>query len=225
VWGNRDGILEAHLEFAEDHPNILMEFKTKSNNISYFLEHKIPDNVVCSWSLNPDIIIKNEEHFTASLNDRITAARNCANAGIKVAFHFHPMVWYKGWADDYGQIAARLMSDFDSSEVLFVSFGSITLIKPVIQKIRDLGNPTKTLQMDFVTDPHGKMTYPDAIKIEMFAKQYDAFNPWKDLVFFYLCMEKAIIWEKSLGYVYENNDIFEKEFGRQTMKKVNSTST
>jgi len=220
VWGNRDGILDAHIEFAASHPNILMEFKTKSNNIRYFIENRIPDNIVCSWSLNTDIIIKNEEHFTASLPDRISSARECADAGIKVAFHFHPLVWYKGWSDAYTQIAAKLMENFDSQEVLFISFGSITFIKPVIQKIRNLGNPTKTLQMEFVTDPHGKMTYPDQIKIEMFKQMYKVFSPWKDEVFFYLCMEKADIWKESLGYIYENNDQFEEDFGKRTMAKI-----
>ncbi len=225
VWGNRNGILDAHLEFAASHQNILMEFKTKSNNIRYFLENKIPPNIVCSWSLNSNTIIENEEHFTASLSDRILAARKCADAGIKVAFHFHPMVYYKGWFDDYPQIAAQLIDNFDPNEVLFVSFGSITLIKPVIQKIRKLGNPTKTLQMDFVTDPHGKMTYPDHIKVKMFKRIYEAFNLWKDDVFFYLCMEKASIWEKSLGYVYDTNEQFEEDFGKKTLGKIRIPNT
>jgi spore photoproduct lyase len=104
--------------------------------------------------------------------------------------------------------------------VLFISFGSITLIKPVVQKIRNLGNPTKTLQMELVKDPHGKLTYPDHIKTMMFKHMYKAFSTWQDKVLFYLCMEKASIWEKSFGYVYANNEEFEHDFGRRTMGKV-----
>jgi len=220
AWGNRNGILDAHCNFAAGHPNILMEFKTKSNNIDYFLETKIPENIVCSWSLNTPVIIETEEHFTASLDERISSARTLADKGIKVAFHFHPLVWYEGWNKDYPKIANRLMNEFDVDEVLFISFGSITLIKPVIQKIRDLGNPTKTLQMELIKDPHGKLTYPDHTKIMMFKYLYDVFKLWRDDVFFYLCMEKAQIWKESLGYVYKNNDEFEREFGLQTMAKI-----
>ena len=64
------------------------------------------------------------------------------------------------------------------------------------------------------------MTYPDQIKIEMFKQMYQVFSPWKDEVFFYLCMEKADIWKESLGYIYENNDQFEEDFGKQTMAKI-----
>jgi spore photoproduct lyase len=166
------------------------------------------------------VIIAAEEHFTVPLEERISSARALADKGIKVAFHFHPLVWYKGWREGYPKIAHVLMEEFKSDEVLFISFGSITLIKPVVQKIRLLGNPTKTLQMEFIKDPHGKLTYPDHMKIEMFKQLYDVFKPWREHVFFYLCMEKASIWEESLGYVYENNNDFEHEFGRQTMNKI-----
>jgi spore photoproduct lyase len=220
AWGNRNDILDAHCNFAANNPNILMEFKTKSNNINYFLETQIPENIVCSWSLNTPIIIQTEEHFTAPLEERISSARALANKGVKVSFHFHPLVWHEGWNEGYAKIARRLMSEFDTSEVLFISFGSITLIKPVVQKIRDLGNPTKILQMEIKKDPHGKLTYPDNLKIKMFKHMHDIFKPWRESVFFYLCMEKASIWEESLGYVYENNNAFEHDFGEQTMKKI-----
>jgi spore photoproduct lyase len=220
AYGDRDNILSAHCNFAAAHPNILMEFKTKSKNTAFFLDNDIPANVVCSWSLNPQTIISNEEHFTASLSERLHAARSVADKGIKVAFHFHPMVYYSEWESGYADIAGKIIEMFNQDEVLFISFGSVTLIKPVIQKIRDLGNPSKILQMDFVTDPHGKYTYPDATKVRMFTHMYQAFKSWHDKVFFYLCMEKSDIWLKSLGYVYDTNEIFEIEFGKSTMKKL-----
>jgi spore photoproduct lyase len=222
VFGNQNGILEAHCEFARQHPNILMEFKTKSNNIEYFLTNEIPDNVVCSWTLNPGVIIKNEEYFTASLAQRIESARLLANRSIKVAFHFHPMIYYQGWSQDYPSIAATLINTFSTDEVLFVSFGSVTLIKPVINKIREIGNPTKILQMNFVTDPHGKFTYPDDIKLKMYKLIYNAFSDWHEEVFIYLCMEKASIWKETFGYVYKNNDEFEQDFGNKTLGKINT---
>lgn len=216
AWGNRNGNLEALCRFAAEHPNILLEFKTKSDNVSYFLENETPPNIVCSWSLNTPVIIANEEHFTASLPRRLDAARAVADRGVKVAFHFHPMVYYAGWEEEYPAIAGELLRRFDPQEVSFISFGSITMIKPAIQKIRQLGHQTKILQMEMVPDPHGKLTYPDAIKIRMFQTMYQAFKPWRDEVFMYLCMEKAAIWESAFGYVYGSNEEFEQDFGRKT---------
>lgn len=219
AWGNRNGNLEALCRFAAEHRNILLEFKTKSDNVGYFLENETPPNIVCSWSLNTPTIIANEEHFTASLPRRLEAARAAADRGVKVAFHFHPMVYYAGWEEEYPAIAGELLRRFDPEEVLFISFGSITMIKPAIQKIRRLGHQTKILQMEMVADPHGKLTYPDAVKIQMFQTMYEAFKPWRDEVFMYLCMEKAAIWESAFGYVYGSNEEFERDFGRKTMVK------
>ena len=220
AWGNRNGNLEALCCFAETHRNVLIEFKTKSDNVSYFLERPMPKNLICSWSLNTPAVIANEEHFTASLEQRIAAARAVADRGIKVAFHFHPLVHYQNWREDYPAIAATLMARFEPEEVLFISFGSVTLIKPVIQKMRELGHPTKITQAQLVADPHGKLTYNDEIKIELFKTMHEAFAPWRERVFMYLCMEKAEIWEKTFGYVYRSNEEFEEGFGRQTMGKA-----
>ncbi len=74
--------------------------------------------------------------------------------------------------------------------------------------------------MPLVPDPHGKLTYPDEIKIEMFSTLYNAFASWHDAVFFYLCMEKADIWQNTLGYAYPDNETFERIFGENVMSKI-----
>lgn len=217
AWGDKYGVLSALCRFAAGHPNVLMEFKSKSDNIRYFLENDIPDNVVCSWSLNTPAVIENEEHFTARLDERLDAARAVADRGVGVAFHFHPMVYYDGWDRDYPAVAERLQDIFVPEEVRFISFGSVTLIKPVIHRIRELGNPTKILQMEMVPDPKGKLTYSDTIKVDMFRTMYEAVRTWRDEVFLYLCMEKSSVWEQSFGYVYGSNEEFEAEFCRRTI--------
>jgi len=221
VWGNKYGNLDALCNWAAEHPNVVLELKTKSDNIAYFLQNEIPPNLVCSWSLNTPVIIRNEEHFTANLEQRLHAARAIADRGVKVSFHFHPMVYYKNWEVDYPEIAARLIEMFDAQETLFISFGSVTMIKPAMKKIRNNGHQTKILQMQLVADPHGKQTYPDETKVMMFKRMYEAFQPWRDDVFFYLCMEKPEIWLSAFGSVYENNDLFESELLSSCMSKIN----
>lgn len=220
AWGNRGGNLDALCAFAQRNPNVLLELKTKSNNIRYFTDNRVPPNLVCSWSLNTPVVIANEEHFTADLENRLKAARAVADCGVRVAFHFHPMVHYEEWRSDYTALAADLMRRFRSDEVAFISFGSITMIKSAIKKLRELGNRTKINQVHFVPDPHGKLTYADDVKVDMFSAMYQALGDWHESVFFYLCMEKASIWLESFGYVYETNDAFEADFGRRTSFKV-----
>lgn len=208
MWGNSFGILDNLCEFAADHPNVLLEFKTKSANVDYFKNHTIPKNVVCSWTLNSEAIIRNEEHFTSSLNDRISAAEVVAARGVKVAFHFHPMIYYKGWDSEYPAIIERLLKTFVPAQISFISMGSVTFIKPVIQEIRRRGGITKILQMNFSSDPLGKLTYADEIKLKLFKCLYSALEAWHKKVFIYLCMEKPEIWDALFGAHYQNNQKF-----------------
>ena len=220
MWGNQQGLLEQLSDFAARHPNVLLELKTKSKNVAFFLERTTPPNLVLSWSMNTPTIIRNEEHFTASLPERLSAARRVADCGVRVAFHFHPLVYYENWAQDYGNVAKQVTETFDVDEVLFVSFGSVTFIKPVIRAIRERGRPTKMLQMELVPGPKGKLSYPDSVKAEMFAAAYQAFSPWHSEVFMYLCMEKAELWKSTFGFTYPSNEAFETDFGRKVFEKI-----
>ncbi len=94
MWGNRGGVLDGLCEFARENSNVILELKTKSDNIEYLLKNKIPKNVITTWSLNPQTIIDSEEHFTASLEKRIESARAIANRGNLVGFHVFILLLY-----------------------------------------------------------------------------------------------------------------------------------
>jgi len=219
MWGNREGILEALFSFANDNPNVILEFKTKSDNIKYFLETQVPKNILCTWSLNTPTIIKNEEHLSASLDKRLKSARALADKGVKVGFHFHPIVHYDGYLDEYAEVYKRLLIEFSSDEVALVSFGTLTFIKPVIKQLRERDFRTKITQMPFV-DASGKSSYPEDIKVEMFKSAYESFSPWHKKTFFYLCMEEHQMWAKTFGYQYSTNNDFERAMLGAYAKKL-----
>jgi DNA repair photolyase len=220
MWGNTNGILDDLFCFARKWPNVLLEFKTKSKNVDYLLQADVPDNIVCSWSLNPDVIINNEEHLTPSLNKRLAAARSVADKGIRVGFHLHPMVIHKGWQKNYQELINDVIDQFHSDEVVFVSFGSLTFPKPIIKKIRSYGIQSKIHQIPMASNPEGKMTYPDEIKEQLFRHAYESFKTWHSKVFFYLCMEEKKLWDLTFGESYKNNKIFEDTLIESALKKM-----
>jgi spore photoproduct lyase len=209
MWGNKHGVLDALCDFARANSNVILEFKTKSNNIKYFLEHEAPKNIVCTWSLNTPTIIENEEHLSSTLQQRLDAARALANRGIKVGFHFHPMVEYEGYLSEYADVFATLINMFSPEEVMMVSLGTLTFIKPVIKKLRSRGLSSKILQMPF-ENASGKFSYPLETKKSMFSNAYNTFKPWHEKVFFYMCMEDHSLWKDVFGYEYSSNDEFEE---------------
>ena len=224
MWGNRYGILDALVEFAQKNPNVLLEFKTKSDNISYFLDKKdLPRNLLFTWSLNPQIVIDNEEHLTASLEDRLKAARKIADMGMLVGFHFHPLFYIEEFEKHYGELFDKLKTMFDPKEVVLVSLGTLTFIKPVIKKIRQRDFKTKVLQLP-MSDASGKLSYPLDIKKYMFKFAYESLKPWHKEVYFYMCMEDKSLWKEVFGYEYPTNESFEMDMKLNYMKKVRRLS-
>ena len=219
--GNREGVLDAQLNFARDNPNIILEFKTKSSNISYLLDTDIPKNVFISWSLNPQLFIDNEEHGTASFEQRISSARALSDKGVLIGFHFHPIVYYEGYELDYKEIIDRVKSIFSPIEIAMISMGTLTFIKPAIKKLRSSGLSSKVLQIP-MEDAVGKSSYSKEIKKEIFGHVLNQFSSWHDSVFFYLCMEERSIWESVFGQAYIDNSEFEDALFRSVSSKMYS---
>ena len=210
MWGNREGVLEALFDFARANKNVILEFKTKSDNINFFLENDVPPNIICTWSLNTKTIVENEEHLAASLEKRIAAARAVADKGVIVGFHFHPIVQYDNYLQEYKEVYDELIDTFKPEEVSLISMGTLTFIKPVITKLRQRNFNSKILQMPF-DNAAGKASYPLSIKEEMFKHAYESFKPWHQKVFFYLCMEDHTLWKKCFGYEYQTNVDLERD--------------
>lgn len=219
MWGNREDNLKLLFDFAKKHTNIILELKTKSNNIKYLLENEVPKNIICTWSLNTKTIIDNEEHLTASLTERLDAAKKVQEKGILVGFHFHPMVYYKGWKLEYNGIAEKIIENFDPDKVALISLGTLTFIKPVIKQIRSRDFKSKILQIP-LSDAEGKQSYTYNIKKEMFSHLYNSFTPWHNKVFFFMCMEDKNLWMDVFNREYQTNGQFEDDMINSYFTKI-----
>ncbi len=219
LWGNKGNTLDHLLDFARSNPNVILELKTKSDNISHLLKSEIPANVITTWTLNSTTIVENEEHGTVSWRQRLASARKVADSNRLVGFHFHPMVYYKNWEREYSELFKAVMDNFDPHEVAMISFGTLTYIKPVVRKIRKRNFKSKILQMP-LKDADGKLSYSDDIKQKLFEYAFKQFAPWRDETFFYFCMESNELWRSVFGYEYESNDAFEDAMKKSYMEKI-----
>ena len=220
LWGNKNNVLEDLFNWVSRHPNVILELKTKSANTHYLIDHPVPANVICTWSMNAETIVRNEELRTAPLQARISAARKIADQGTLVGFHFHPIVAFQGWETEYPALVSQLTREFSPAEVALVSLGTLTFIKPVMKQLRQRKIKSKILQMPF-EDAAGKTSYPIELKKTFFRRIYQEFHPWHEQVYFYLCMEDPSLWPHVFGFDYEDNAAFETAMKQHYMEKVN----
>jgi spore photoproduct lyase len=108
---------------------------------------------------------------------------------------------------------------FSPKELVLVSLGTLTFIKPVIKKIRSRDFQSRILQIPMV-DASGKLSYPLEVKEKMFSFAYQSLKEWHKDVYFYMCMEEKSLWKKVFGYEYPTNESFEMDMKLNYMKKV-----
>ncbi len=222
MWGDRDNLLTDLFAFATAHPNVILELKTKAARTDWLSVEPLPSNVIATWSLNTPAIIEAEEHLTATLEARLQAARAAADKNLLVGFHFHPMIWYDRWEEDYLTVISRVQELFSPEEVAMISLGTLTFIKPVIKQLREAGRKTRVTEIPLI-DAAGKSSYPLEIKERLFKTAYESFSPqWRESVFFYLCMEDPSLWEPVFGHSYKDNESFEQAMKQSYMNKINS---
>ncbi len=210
-----DLVLSSNITLGFDSANWI-----SASSITHLTKVEIPANIICTWSLNTQSIIQHEEHGTASLEKRLEAARKIADKGTLIGFHFHPIIHYLDWRQDYYQMYQRVQQLFDPAEIAMISLGTLTFIKPVMKKIRERDFHTKILKMPMV-EAAGKLSYPPATKLELFSHAYTSFSQqWHEEVFFYLCMEGHDIWQPVFGYRYRSNDEFEQAMKSHYQQKI-----
>ena len=225
IWGNQFGILDDLLAWATKHPQVILELKTKSNQVEALLamkqQGKVPPNVIVAWSLNPPALAA-EEPYAASVEARLTAAAKVADAGIWVGFHWHPMIHYQGWARDYQELATEMLRRFSPEQVMMLSLGTLTYTAKVMAQIRATSlqqkKTTKVLQIPWAVCG-SKYSYPLETKREMFKQAYQFFQPWHQKVYFYLCMEDASL-SPLVGHAYQSNEEFAEDLTQTYARRI-----
>ena len=218
LLGDDYGTLSALSAFAQKHPDVVIELKSKSARNVFDREY--PRNMFFSWSLNAPTIIEKEEHLTATLEERLEDAERARDKGAIIGFHIHPMVYFKGWDEEYPKIAEEIESRFSPEDLYTISIGTLTFTKAVMKKLRQMGRENRVLEME-LTEAAGKYSYPLEIKRKMFSTVYNAFSAsFQSGVFFYLCMEDPSLWLPVLGREYSRDKEFEEDMKRHYLAKL-----
>ena len=218
LLGDDYGTLSALSSFAEKHPDIIIELKSKSKRDVF--DRKYPRNMFFSWSLNAPTIIEKEEHLTATLEERLEDAQRARDNGAVIGFHIHPMVYFKGWDEEYPRIAEEIEKRFSPEDLYAISIGTLTFTKSVIKRLRQMGAESRVLEME-LTETAGKYSYPLEVKEKMFSTVFSSFSAsFRSNVFFYLCMEDPSLWLPVLGREYSRDREFEEDMKRHYLAKL-----
>jgi spore photoproduct lyase len=193
------GFANEAVPFFADKRNGILELKTKASDVNHLLPLDHGGRTVCSWSLNPQKIIDEEEHLAAPLDERLHAAQLCLEAGYPLGFHFDPLIHYPGWEDDYRRVLDLLSEHFDPSRVIWVSLGALRYSPALKQVAQERFPHSRIFSGELIPGEDGKLRYLKPIRVQMYQKLVSWLQNWSEDLFVYLCMERGDVWHEVFG--------------------------
>lgn len=177
------------IDFFRQFDDIQFELKTKSHCIENVLKTQPSRNIVISWSVNPQHIIERCEFFTASLEERLEAASQCAKAGYSVGFHFDPIVYYDGWESDYREVVKRIFNAVDPAAIGWISLGCLRMTQKVRRVMEQRFPDSPLLLAEHFLGFDGKLRYSRRIRRKIYHHMRSLIRTYSHDVVVYLCME------------------------------------
>lgn len=187
------------ISFFQKYPHWTLEFKTKSAQVDQFLMLPHAGNVVVSWSINPQHIIEQEEHGTASLQERLSAAKKARGAGFQVAFHIDPMIFHNDWEKNYLDLVDQICNLFSPNDLHVISIGALRFQPEQRHLMRErFGMKSYVTQAEMFPSEGAKLRYDASLRQKMFQAVYQRFKTHSSSWKIFLCMETPETWINAL---------------------------
>jgi len=177
-------------------PNAYLMLLTKSANIDGLLRCKPNPQVVVSWSLNTQQMIKTYEIGTASLDERIQAARRCRQHGYRVRLRIDPGIFHDRWQADYMDLLHKAVTVLEPENV---TLGMLRLIPGHLSLARQAyGSRAGRLREAGLVGraSDGKLRYPCRRRIEFYRFMIDGIRSFRQHISIGLCRETQDVWNE-----------------------------
>jgi spore photoproduct lyase len=203
--------------FFATQANAVLELKTKTAQVELLerLDHR--GHTIVAWSLNPEQLIDSEERGSASLEERLAAARQCQEWGYRLAFHFDPLIAYPHWQRGYSELVERLFAAVDPTGIAWISLGTLRFMPSLKTIIREHHPTSDILNEEFVQGLDGKLRYFRDLRVRMYQHLSDLLWQQYNKLCIYLCMESEDIWRESLGFAPAEQGGLSKMLDRQAL--------
>lgn len=187
------------VEFLGRFDNACLELKSKTADLSWLGKVRRPERVLPAWSMNAPEIVARFEGQAASLEERLAAAKACAEQGFRVCLHFDPVIRFPGWRKGYAETAAMIFDHLRPEHIAYVSMGSFRFM-PELKTVMEERHPDATFVYgEFVAGLDGKQRLLRPQRVEQLRFVASELRRGGLDEQLYLCMESDEVWDAVLG--------------------------
>ncbi len=193
------GLSRDLVEYFSTRQTLLLELKTKTDEIENLLALDPKGRTLVSWTLSPWRVFKSSEHRTAPPAARIAAARRVMEAGYKIAFHLDPLFAYAEAERDYRELLDEVFDVIEPRCISFFSMGGLRMTPGLRAAARRRFPGDPMLCGEEVLSPDGRYRTFTPLRLKLYRALADRIakagggNPA------YLCMENSSMHERVFG--------------------------
>jgi spore photoproduct lyase len=187
------------VSYFSEHQNLMLELKTKTDEIDNLLALDPRGRTLVSWSLSPMRVFANSEHHTAPPRLRINAARRVLEAGYKVGFHLDPLIAYPGAEQDYLDLLDDVFDAIPGKTIAFFSIGGLRMTPGLRTAARRRFPADAMLLGEEVLGEDGRYRTFTPLRFRLFAEMRKRIAKACSDLPVYLCMETASAYRHVLG--------------------------
>jgi len=167
---------------------------TKSCNIANLLSLEPNNRTVVSWSLNSRYATEHFEVGTASLDERIAAAKACQEYGYRVRFRIDPGILYPDWQAAYAELVGKI---FEHTRPENITLGMLRLLPGHLHLAESAygSDVKKMFQCDWAEQGTDfKVRYHPKDRVEFYKFVTNIIRDYDRNVSISLCRETPQIW-------------------------------
>jgi spore photoproduct lyase len=179
--------------------NLLLELKTKTDEIGNLLDMDPRGRTLVSWTLSPPRVFAASEHRTAPPQARIGAARRVLEAGYKVGFHLDPIMAYEEAEHDYSELIDNLFDQVRPEAISFISMGGLRMTPRLRAAARARFPLDPMLVGEDVLSPDGRWRALAPVRLRLFSRLRERIVKAAPKLPVYLCMESASAHRRIFG--------------------------
>ena len=200
------GAVKAFMEYFAEQEDRYFLIHTKSANADFMTDLDHQGHTIALWSLTSHTVSREIERLAGTTEERIEAARKCAEAGYPIRFKFKPIVPVRHWREETREMV-RLMFDGPRSDV-------ISLCVMMWMQIAELeaAIDVDLLDPEFIRAAHehademaGSQSapFPHHVRAEIYSFFIDEIRKYDKDVPISLCTETLPLWrdfQERLGF-------------------------
>lgn len=164
----KQSLIVYHL--AKKFPYVTFEMRSKipTHINREFLNLKPLKNIIISCSLNPIEIIKNFEHNTDDLVNRINMLKGFKDVGYKIGLRIDPIIYNQNFKNNYANLCEIINKNFKENEITDIQLGCLRITKRQYNNLKKKKNSPIFLCEEILLSWDKKWRYFIGIRIKIY---------------------------------------------------------